>query len=98
MARPDGAPVGVTGVTPARIEQGTLILNRIGLVELLTVLVIAVIVLVVFRAPGAAVVTMATIGVAFPITLWALTEIARISGSRCRRRWSRWWWPCCWAW
>ena len=34
-----------------------------------------------FRAPGAAVVTMATIGVAFPITLWALTEIARISGS-----------------
>ena len=81
VARPDGAPVGVTGVTPARIEQGTLILNRIGLVELLTVLVIAVIVLVVFRAPGAAVVTMATIGVAFPITLWALTEIARISGS-----------------
>ncbi len=81
VARPDGAPVGVTGVTPARIEQGTLILNRIGLVELLTVFVIAVIVLVVFRAPGAAVVTMATIGVAFPITLWALTEIARISGS-----------------
>jgi RND superfamily putative drug exporter len=81
VARPDGAPVGVTGVTPARIEQGTLILDWIGLVELLTVLVIAVIVLVVFRAPGAAVVTMATIGVAFPITLWALTEIARISGS-----------------
>jgi RND superfamily putative drug exporter len=80
-AGPDAAPVGVTGVTPARIEQGTLILDRIGLVELLTVLVIAVIVLVVFRAPGAAVVTMATIGVAFPITLWALTEIARISGS-----------------
>ena len=77
VAGPDGAPVGVTGVTPARIEQGTLILDRIGLVELLTVLVIAVIVLVVFRAPGAAVVTMATIGVAFPITLWALTEIAR---------------------
>jgi RND superfamily putative drug exporter len=81
VARPDGAPVGVTGVTPARIEQGTLILNRIGLVELLTVFVIAAIVLVVFRAPGAAVVTMATIGVAFPITLWALTEFARISGS-----------------
>ena len=37
--------------------------------------------LAVFRAPGAAVVTMATIGVAFPITLWALTEIARLSGS-----------------
>ena len=38
-AGPDAAPVGVTGVTPARIEQGTLILDRIGLVELLTVLV-----------------------------------------------------------
>ena len=49
--------------------------------ELLTVLVIAVIVLAVFRAPGAAVVTMATIGVAFPITLWALTEVARLSGN-----------------
>jgi|tagenome__1003787_1003787.scaffolds.fasta_scaffold20940985_1 putative drug exporter of the RND superfamily len=80
-AGPDAAPVGVTGVTPARIEQGTLILDRIGLVELLTVLVIAVIVLVVFRAPGAAVVTLATIGVAFPITLWALTEFARLSGN-----------------
>jgi RND superfamily putative drug exporter len=80
-AGPDAAPVGVTGVTPARIEQGTLILDRIGLVELLTVLVIAVIVLAVFRAPGAAIVTMATMGVAFPITLWALTEIARLSGS-----------------
>jgi RND superfamily putative drug exporter len=80
-AGPDAAPVGVTGVTPARIEQGTLILDRIGLVELLTVLVIAVIVLAVFRAPGAAVVTMATIGVTFPITLWALTEVARLSGN-----------------
>jgi putative drug exporter of the RND superfamily len=80
-AGPGAAPVGVTGVTPARIEQGTLILDRIGLVELLTVFVIAVIVLVVFRAPGAAVVTMAAIGVAFPITLWALTEISRASGN-----------------
>ena len=80
-AGPGAAPVGVTGVTPARIEQGTLILDRIGLVELLTVFVIAVIVLVVFRAPGAPVVTLAAIGVAFPITLWALTEISRASGS-----------------
>jgi RND superfamily putative drug exporter len=76
-----GAPVGVTGVTPARIEQGTLILDRIGLVELLTIVVIAVIVLVVFRAPGAVVVTLGAIGVTFPITLWALTEFARLSGN-----------------
>ena len=80
-AGPSGAPVGVTGVTPARIEQGTLILDRIGLVELLTVFVIAVIVLVVFRAPGAVVVTLGAIGVTFPITLWALTEFARLSGN-----------------
>jgi RND superfamily putative drug exporter len=80
-AAPSGAPVGVTGVTPARIEQGTLILDRIGLVELLTILVIAVIVLVVFRAPGAVVVTLGAIGVTFPITLWALTEFARLSGN-----------------
>jgi putative drug exporter of the RND superfamily len=80
-AGPSGAPAGVTGVTPARIEQGTLILDRIGLVELLTIFVIAVIVLVVFRAPGAVVVTLGAIGVTFPITLWALTEFARLSGN-----------------
>ena len=79
---PGDAPVGVTGVTPARLAQGTLILDRIGLVEVLTLLAAALIVFVVFRAPGAAAVTMATIGVAFPITLWALTELGRVSGNQ----------------
>jgi putative drug exporter of the RND superfamily len=35
----------------------------------------------VFRAPGAVVVTLGAIGVTFPITLWALTEFARLSGN-----------------
>jgi RND superfamily putative drug exporter len=70
------APVGITGVTPARIEQGTLILDRLDLIELLTVAVVALIVVAVFRSPGAAVVTLSALGVAFPITLWALGELS----------------------
>ena len=75
------APVGVTGVTPARIEEGNLILDRLGLIELLTVIAVATIVVVMFRSPGAALITLSAIGVAFPITLWALTEIANRTGA-----------------
>ncbi|MDX6547497.1 MAG: putative drug exporter of the superfamily [Gaiellales bacterium] len=75
------APVGITGVTPARLEQGNLILDRLGLIELLTVIAVAVIVAAVFRSLGAALVTLAAIGVAFPITLFALTDIVSNSGA-----------------
>jgi RND superfamily putative drug exporter len=77
----DDAPVGITGVTPARMEQGTLILDRLELIELLTVAVVALIVVAVFRSPGAAVVTLSALAVAFPITLWALGELAVRTGT-----------------
>jgi len=81
LGRPSDGPVGITGVTPARIEEGNLILGRLRLIELLTLVAVAAIVLAVFRSPGAAVITLATIGVTFPITLWALTEIGDRTGS-----------------
>ena len=81
LNQPGDAPVGITGVTPARLEQGNLILDRLGLIELLTVIAVAVIVATVFRSLGAALVTLATIGVAFPITLWALTGMVGRSGA-----------------
>ncbi|MDX6520966.1 MAG: putative drug exporter of the superfamily [Gaiellales bacterium] len=81
LNQPGDAPVGITGVTPARLEQGNLILDRLGLIELLTVIAVAVIVAAVFRSLGAALVTLASIGVAFPITLWALTDMVGRSGA-----------------
>jgi RND superfamily putative drug exporter len=81
LNQPGDAPVGITGVTPARLEQGNLILDRLGLIELLTVIAVAVIVAAVFRSLGAALVTLASIGVAFPITLWALTEMVSRTGA-----------------
>ncbi|HEY0389120.1 MAG TPA: MMPL family transporter [Gaiellales bacterium] len=82
LNQPGDAPVGLTGVTPARMEQGALILDRLDLIEVLTVAVVAAIVILVFRSPGAAVITMGSMGVAFPITLYALTELSdRVGGT-----------------
>jgi RND superfamily putative drug exporter len=81
LDRPGDGAVGLTGVTPARLEEGNLILDRLGLIELLTVIAVAAIVVAVFRSPGAALITLAAIGVAFPITLWALTGITHRTGS-----------------
>ena len=43
--------------------------------------VVALIVVAVFRSPGAALVTLSALGVAFPITLWALGEAAGRAGT-----------------
>ena len=82
LNQPGDAPVGITGVTPARMEQGALILNRLDLLEILTVLVVAAIVIAVFRSPGAALVAMGSMAVAFPITLYALAKVSdRVGGT-----------------
>jgi putative drug exporter of the RND superfamily len=82
LNQPGDAPAGITGVTPARMEQGTLILDRLDLVEILTVAVVAAIVIAVFRSPGAALIAMGSMGVAFPITLYALTQLSdRLGGT-----------------
>jgi RND superfamily putative drug exporter len=74
--QPGDAPVGVTGATPARLEQGRLILDRLDLLELLTLVGVALIVVITLRSVGAAVVTLTAVAVAFPITIWALGAVA----------------------
>jgi putative drug exporter of the RND superfamily len=74
--RPEDAAVGVTGATPARLEQGRLILDRLELLELLTLVGVALIVVVTLRSVGAAVVTLTAVAVTFPITIWALGAVA----------------------
>jgi putative drug exporter of the RND superfamily len=82
LNQPGDSPVGITGVTPARMEQGALILNRLDMLEILTVLVVAAIVIAVFRSPGAALIAMGSMAVAFPITLYALTKVSdRVGGT-----------------
>jgi RND superfamily putative drug exporter len=56
---PGSSVVGVGGVIPARLAQGDAILNRLTLVELATLLVIALIVGLTFRSLGAPLVTLA---------------------------------------
>lgn len=56
---PGSSVVGVGGVIPARLQQGNAILNRLGLVELATLVLIALIVGLTFRSLGAPLVTLA---------------------------------------
>jgi RND superfamily putative drug exporter len=56
---PGTSVVGVGGVIPARLQQGDAILNRLTLVELATLVVIALIVGITFRSLGAPLVTLA---------------------------------------
>src|SRR5664280_2893370 len=56
---PGSSVVGVGGVIPARLAQGDAILNRLTLVALATLLVIALIVGLTFRSLGAPLVTLA---------------------------------------
>jgi RND superfamily putative drug exporter len=63
--RPPGASLGVTGPLPAQIAEGNLIENALLALELVTVLVIALLVAVIFRSPVAPVVPLAGAGVAY---------------------------------
>ena len=64
LQRRSGHVQGVTGILPAELREGTLIEHRLGLVELATVLVIALMVALVFRSLAAALLTLACVGVA----------------------------------
>jgi putative drug exporter of the RND superfamily len=59
-----GSVAGVTGIVPAEWHEGTLIQDRLDLVELATVIVIALVVGLKFRSVGAAVLTLASVGIA----------------------------------
>ncbi len=66
--RPPGATVGVTGPVPAQISEGNLIENALLLLELVTVVVIAALVGVIFRSPVAPVVPLAGAAIAYLVT------------------------------
>ncbi len=67
--RPGDSLVGVTGAVPARVEQGELIVRSLPLVELATILVIALIVGLTFRSIGAPLAILATASVAYVVAI-----------------------------
>ncbi len=62
---PAGTSVGVTGSVPAQISEGDLIENSLLLLEIVTMVVIAILVGVVFRSPIAPLVPLAGAAVAY---------------------------------
>jgi RND superfamily putative drug exporter len=69
---PGDSLVGVTGPAPARSAQNDIILNRLPLVEVATVILIALIVGLTFRAVGAPLATLFTAGLAYLIAIRAV--------------------------
>jgi RND superfamily putative drug exporter len=78
--RPPSASVGITGPVPAQISEGNLIENTLVLLEIVTVLVIAVLVGVIFRSPVAPLVPLAGAGIAYMITRHVLGWGAHLLG------------------
>jgi putative drug exporter of the RND superfamily len=75
--RQEGDPVaGVTGVVPARVVQGRLIEDALPLVELATVLLVALVIGVNFRSPGAPILTLAAVGIAYVAALRVVALVA----------------------
>ena len=77
---PAGTTVGVTGSVPAQISEGELIESSLLPLEIVTVLVIAILVALVFRSLIAPVVPLAGAGVAYLVTShvlgWGARELA----------------------
>ncbi len=66
---------GLTGAVPGQLQQGTLIDHNLSRVELATLVLIAVIILLTYRAIGAPLVVLAGVAVGFPVTVWALGQL-----------------------
>lgn len=80
LPHPAGAQVGVTGAVPAQVDEGNLIDSALLPVEVISVLVIALLVAVVFRSPIAPVVPLTGTAVAYVVTHHVIGWVARQLG------------------
>ncbi|HET8626653.1 MAG TPA: MMPL family transporter [Thermomicrobiales bacterium] len=78
LDRPGDALVGVTGLEPARTAQVERITGALSHVELATAILIAVVVGLNFRSPGAPAVTLVTAGIAYVVA----TRLTAYGGTR----------------
>ena len=77
---PPGGIAGVTGEAPAHVEQRDVIHDHLGLVELATVLLVAIALAARFRAVGAPLLALGTVGVAFELASHLVAWIGRVAG------------------
>ncbi len=80
LTDPDDAYVGVTGSVPARDAQAQIIASHLQLVEVVSVLAIALIVGLTFRSVVAPLLTMGTVAVAVTVTLGVGGYVGRLLG------------------
>jgi RND superfamily putative drug exporter len=77
LARSEGDPVtGVTGVLPARLAEFDEIESGLSRVALASVLVVALVLLLVFRAPGPPLLTLGAAGIAYTVSIHLLPWFA----------------------
>ncbi len=72
---------GYTGAAPAEAAQANKISSLLGWVELATILLVFMAIAIHFRAPGAAILAVATVGISFIITNRALEQFGRATGT-----------------
>jgi putative drug exporter of the RND superfamily len=77
---PPGGDVGITGAIPARYEQALIIEHRLPLIELATVLLIGLAVGAYFRAPGAPLLALATVAIAYLVAIRVIAAIGEAVG------------------
>ncbi len=75
-----GHVAGVTGIVPAQAREGVLVDAALPLIEAATAVLVAVMVGIRFRAPGAPLLTIAAVGVAYELAVQALAHVARQAG------------------
>ena len=75
-----GHVAGVTGIVPAQAREGVLVDDALPLIEAATAVLVAVMVGIRFRAPGAPLLTIAAVGVAYELAVQALAHVARQAG------------------
>jgi RND superfamily putative drug exporter len=70
----------VTGILPAEVHEGTLVDDALPLIEVATVILVAVLVGVRFRALGAPVLTLAAVGTGYTMAEQAVSHAAERAG------------------
>lgn len=75
-----GEYAGVTGEAPARVSRTRIINGNLKWVELATIVLVAAAIGLHFRAPGAALLTLAAIGVAYVFADRLVVQLARLAG------------------
>ena len=71
---------GVTGAEPAQVEESGSIKSDLKWVELATLLLVALAIGLLFRAPGAAALTVGAVALAFVIAEHLVAELGKVSG------------------